>query len=55
MPKYQMESTDMIARALARSDTKVEIAVIEWKSINADQEKIILRELNRLGIDYDKV
>jgi len=45
----------MIKTSLERSDEKVDTAVIEWKSIKANEREIIVRELGALGIDYAKV
>lgn len=55
MPKYYARCTGMLGLAFERSDRKAEMAVIEWKSIKAIEREIIVRELNRLGIDYAKV
>ncbi|MDE1870657.1 MAG: hypothetical protein KGI06_00245 [Candidatus Micrarchaeota archaeon] len=55
MPKYHIACIDMLGSAFERSDIGAEIAVIEWKSIKAVGREMIVRELNRLGIDYAKV
>ena len=55
MAKYYVENTDMIKCALERSDEKVDIALIEWKSIKANEREMIVRELDALGMDYAKV
>lgn len=55
MPKYHATCTDMLKSAFERSDITAEIAVIEWKSIKAVEREMIVRELDRLGIDYAKV
>lgn len=55
MPKYYTEFPNMLEAALERSDIKAEIAVMEWKGIKAVEREVIVRELNRLGIDYAKV
>jgi D-aminoacyl-tRNA deacylase len=55
MPKYRIDCIDMIKTAIERTDRKVEIVLVEWKSIKAAEREIIVRELNVLGIDYAKV
>jgi D-aminoacyl-tRNA deacylase len=55
MSKYYASCTGMIKTSLERSDEKVDTAVIEWKSIKANEREIIVRELGALGIDYAKV
>ena len=45
----------MLKSAFERSDERAEIAVIEWKSIKANERERIVRELDTLGIDYAKV
>lgn len=55
MPKYYVSCTDMLKSAFERSDERAEIAVIEWKSIKANERERIVRELDTLGIDYAKV
>ncbi len=55
MPKYYIEEVGMLQQAFERSDAKPEIAVIEWKSINATSRNNILAKLEELGIDYERV
>ncbi len=55
MPKYYVAETQMLGQAFERSDRKPEKAVIEWKSINAREREAIIKELNKLGVDYDRV
>ncbi len=55
MPKYHVAEIGMLQQAVERSSPMPEKAMIEWKSIKAsDREKIIV-ELNRIGIDYERV
>lgn len=55
MPRYCIGNVDMLEKAIERSDSKVELAVIEWKSIKvADRDKIIKR-LEELGFGYERV
>ncbi len=54
MSKYYAENFDMIEQAIERSDIKAEIAVIEWKSIKAVDRDMITKELDRLGLDYER-
>lgn len=55
MSRHSVAHVDMLGKAFERSDLKAEVAVIEWKGINAAQREVVLRELNVLGIDYAKV
>lgn len=54
MPKYNLHS-DMLQQAVERSDLRAEAAVIEWKSLNSVQRAGIIQELERIGVDYEKV
>lgn len=55
MSKHYISQINMLEAALERSDRKVEIAVIEWKGIKAADREDILRELDRLGMEYARV
>jgi D-aminoacyl-tRNA deacylase len=55
MPKYYVDRTGMLAQAASRSDGKPEIALIEWKSINADKRNKVTSKLEELGLDYERV
>jgi D-aminoacyl-tRNA deacylase len=55
MPKYQIENIDMLQKAIERSDSAVEIAVIEWKSIKAVDRDMVVKKLEELGLDYERV
>lgn len=54
MPKYNIHE-DMLRQAVERSNPRAEVAVIEWKSIGADQRARVIRELDSLGVDYERV
>ncbi len=54
MPKYSIQE-DMLQQAVGRSDLRTEIAVIEWKSLNAEQRSGVLRGLEGAGVDYERV
>ncbi|MDE1832848.1 MAG: hypothetical protein KGH58_00325, partial [Candidatus Micrarchaeota archaeon] len=54
MPNYAI-NTDMIASAVECSDVAVERAVVEWKSIKGPDREMVIRRLEELGIDYDRV
>lgn len=54
MPKYNIH-TDMLKQAVDRSDMPVDVAVIEWKSLNSEQRAGILHELENIGVDHEKV
>jgi D-aminoacyl-tRNA deacylase len=55
MPKYYVAETDMLQQAMKRSDMPPELALVEWKSINADKRNMVLDKLKELGIDYERV
>ncbi len=55
MPKYYVNEINMLEQAAERSASAIEKAVIEWKSIKADDRKIIIRELEKIGLDYERV
>ncbi len=55
MSRHYAGCADMIEKAAMRSDSKTEIAVIEWKSIKAEERKRVVEELDRLGLDYERV
>jgi D-aminoacyl-tRNA deacylase len=54
MPKYNLHK-DMLQQAVDRTDMRAETAVIEWKSLNSEQRAGILQELEKIGVDYEKV
>ena len=55
MPRYQAGNLDMLQKAVERADSEVELAVIEWKSIKADDRDKIIGRLGELGLDYERV
>lgn len=55
MSKHYASKVDMLSEAFARSDARAELAVMEWKGIKGEDREIIVRELDKLGIDYAKV
>jgi D-aminoacyl-tRNA deacylase len=54
MPRYNI-NVDMLQKAVERSDSNVESAVMEWKSIKAEDRDRIIRQLEGLGLDYERV
>ncbi len=55
MPKYYIGNISMLDQAISRSIPKPNIAVIEWKSLNSFQRNELMKKLNELGIDYEKI
>ena len=55
MAKYYVPEIGMLEQAVERSSIKPAKAVIEWKSIKASDREKIIKELNRIGIDYERV
>jgi len=55
MPKYYVDEVSMIQQAIDKSTIRPDIAVIEWKSINSVSRNRILKALEELGIDYERV
>ncbi|MDE1855776.1 MAG: hypothetical protein KGH49_00885 [Candidatus Micrarchaeota archaeon] len=61
MPKHaivNMDGTDnlhMLEQAMERSKQKPDLAVIEWKSINANTKDRVITKLDELGLDYEKI
>lgn len=53
MPKY-MADASMLEQAIERSDPKPEAAVIDWKGINSYAREIIIRQLDQIGIAYER-
>ena len=54
MSKYNVEHIDMLEQALKRSDSNIDIAVVEWKSIKSGERDKVIKRLNELGLDYEK-
>ncbi len=59
MPKHAIEekasNAFMLEQAIERSSKKIELAVIDWKSINSEKRNLIISKLNELGVDYERV
>ncbi len=55
MSRHYTGCADMIEKAVLRCDSKTEIAVIEWKSIKAGERKRVVEELNKMGLDYERI
>ena len=55
MPRYYANETEMLKQAFEMSSPRPETAVLEWKSLSAKERDPILRELNEIGIDYERV
>ncbi|MEM4097771.1 MAG: D-aminoacyl-tRNA deacylase [Candidatus Micrarchaeaceae archaeon] len=61
LPKYAMLNADgtdnfaMLESAVFQSAVKPEIAVIEWKSLNSKLREMALAELEKIGMDYERV
>jgi D-aminoacyl-tRNA deacylase len=55
MPKYYVSEVDMLQQAIKRSVPEVEVAAIEWKSIKSNEREGIIRGLDQLGIDHERV
>ncbi len=55
MARHSVAELDMLDQAINRSNRKAEIAVIEWKSITAEERNKAVEKLNELGLDYVKI
>ncbi len=61
MPKYSIinnsaqDNLDMIEQAKKTSGIEPEIAVIDWKSMNSELRKGVLKKLEEIGLDYEKI
>ena len=55
MPGYHASEYKMLAVAAQRSDPKPEVAIIEWKSIKAQQRNQILGVLEEIGMEYVRI
>jgi D-aminoacyl-tRNA deacylase len=61
MPKHAIfnedgtDNLDMIDQALERSNQRPEVAVIEWKSVNAITREKVLRKLVEVGLEYERI
>lgn len=48
-------NVDMLDQALSMSSEKPEVAVIEWKGLNSSTRGLVLKKLDEMGLDYEKV
>lgn len=55
MSKYYAGNIDMLQQAMERSSPRPEIAVIDWKSLKAEEREAATKRLNELGLDYAKI
>ncbi len=55
IPRHFVENTDMFEQAINRSVPKAEIAIIDWKSLTAEQRKSAISKLGEIGLDYEKI
>ena len=49
-----LDNTAMLEQAFARSNRQAEVAVIEWKSINANTRNRVIKRLGQMGLDYER-
>jgi D-aminoacyl-tRNA deacylase len=58
-PEYAMVNngivSDMIEQAIYSTTLKNDNAVIEWKGFNSKEREVILKKLENLGMDYERV
>ncbi|MDE1869882.1 MAG: hypothetical protein KGH71_02745 [Candidatus Micrarchaeota archaeon] len=61
IPKHAILNEDgsdnlvMLEQAIGRSKSPIDSAVVDWKSINAAIKNRVVEELNRIGLDHEKV
>ena len=55
MPRYFASEYQMLQQASSHSSLPADVAVIEWKSINSVERNNIIKELEKLGIDYERI
>lgn len=55
MPRHYADRVDMLSQAIERSVPKAEVGLIDWKSLKADERTGIIKKLDELGLDYEKV
>ncbi|MEM0154342.1 MAG: D-aminoacyl-tRNA deacylase [Methanothrix sp.] len=55
MPRYYASEIEMLNQAFEMSLPRPEIAVVEWKSLSAKERTPILKKLDEIGIDYERV
>lgn len=60
MPKHSVMNSDgtdnlgMLPQALERSQVRPEVAVLDWKSLNATAKAETIKKLNEVGLDYER-
>ncbi len=60
-PKYAYYNDDatnnvfMLEQAVSRSKPEPELAVLDWHSFNSMERQEIIKKLNELGIDYERI
>ncbi len=60
MPKYAVynedgsDNIDMLSQAVEKSDREPDVAVIDWKGLNAATRAKVIAALDDLGLDYEK-
>ncbi len=61
MPRYAINKSgadkvmNILEQAADRSRPTPESAVIEWKSIKGEQRELVLKKLEEMGFDYEKI
>jgi D-aminoacyl-tRNA deacylase len=55
MPRHFVSEVDMLEQAFQRSSPKAEVAVIEWKSLKAEEREKVINKLKDIGYDYVRV
>ncbi|MCW6160203.1 MAG: hypothetical protein LVQ95_03910 [Candidatus Micrarchaeales archaeon] len=53
--KHHVENVDMLQQAMERSLPRPDVAVIDWKSIAAQEREAVIKKLDELGMDYVKI
>ena len=55
MSRHYIDRLCMLDQAYERSTLRPDCAVIEWKSMNSTERDLIIKRLNTIGIDYERV
>ena len=55
MSRYYAGEAGMLEKAVQRSEARPEVAVLDWKGIRSEHKPGVLAELDRLGLDHEKV
>ncbi len=48
------DNLGMLPQALERSQVRPEVAVLDWKSLNATAKAETIKKLNEVGLDYER-